>query len=301
MDFQTAQSSVERVLELAGRQHGVVSGEQLLDLGLNAQAIKHRTARGRLHSVFRGVYAVGRPHLTPRGRLMAAVLRCGPNAVLSHETAASLWEIAPRSRKSIELSVPPTVTRRVPGVIAHRRLLSTGEVTTREGIPVTTPACTLIDIASRLSRARLEAAVNEADRCGLTDPERLRTLLVRSPGRAGVRALRDTLDRRTFALTDSELERRFLPIARAAGMPLPETGQELNGFKVDFYWREIGLVVETDGLRYHRTPAQQTRDRRRDQAHAAAGLTCLRFTYAQVQFEPGHVASTLAAVAGRLG
>lgn len=112
--------------------------------------------------------------------------------------------------------------------------------------------------------------------------------------------MRRILDRRTFALTDSELERRFLPITRAAGLPLPETGRKLNGFKVDFYWPDLGLVVETDGLRYHRTPAQQARDRMRDQAHTASGLTCLRFTHAQVRFEADHVRATLAAVVRRL-
>jgi very-short-patch-repair endonuclease len=112
--------------------------------------------------------------------------------------------------------------------------------------------------------------------------------------------LRQLLDRRTFTLTDSELERRFLPLARAAGFGQPRTGEQLNGFKVDFFWPELGLVVETDGLRYHRTPAAQARDRLRDQAHAAAGLTTLRFTHAQVRYEPRHVRETLAAVARRI-
>ena len=101
-------------------------------------------------------------------------------------------------------------------------------------------------------------------------------------------------------LTDSELERRFLPIARRAGLPPPQTGRPVNGFKADFFWPELGLVVETDGLRYHRTPIQQTRDRVRDQAHAAAGLTPLRFTHTQVAYEPDHVEGTLRAVARRL-
>ena len=108
--------------------------------------------------------------------------------------------------------------------------------------------------------------------------------------------MRNLLDRRTFTLTDSELERLFLPIAAAAGLGRPETGAWLNGYKVDFYWPSLGLVVETDGLRYHRTPAQQAQDRRRDQAHAAAGLTVLRFTHGQVRLEPNHVQATLAAV-----
>jgi Protein of unknown function (DUF559) len=139
-----------------------------------------------------------------------------------------------------------------------------------------------------------------ADKHDLTDPEELRAALPPSRGRPGVRALRQILDRRTFAPTDSELERRFLPIAWATGLPLPLTEQRLNGFKVDFYWPDLGLVVETDGLRYHRTPSQQARDRGRDQAHAATGLTCLPFTHAQVRYQADRVRATLSEVAGRL-
>ena len=158
----------------------------------------------------------------------------------------------------------------------------------------------MIDLASQLSSSDLEAAVNEADKRGLCDPETLRSALDRSSRRPGVAKLRTLLDHRTFTLTDSELERRFLPLARAAGLPQPVTGHRLNGYKVDFYWPELGLVVETDGLRYHRTPAQQATDRLRDQTHAAAGLTPLRFTYAQVAFDPDRVRTTLMSVADRL-
>src|SRR6266511_214582 len=118
--------------------------------------------------------------------------------------------------------------------------------------------------------------------------------------RHGMAALRKVLDCQTFVLTDSDLERLFLPIARSAGLPLPRTGRRLNGFKVDFYWPDLGLVVETDGLRYHRTPAQQAKDRERDQAHTAAGRTPLRFTQAQVRFEPDEVGGLLDRVARRL-
>ena len=118
-------------------------------------------------------------------------------------------------------------------------------------IPATTPACTLIDIAMRLDRDELEAAINAADRRDLIDPEMLRSSLVGRAGRPGVGPLRATLDRRTFMLTDSQLERRFLPIARAAGLPPPLTQQWVNGFRVDFCWPDLGLVVETYGLRYH--------------------------------------------------
>lgn len=152
----------------------------------------------------------------------------------------------------------------------------------------------------RLPRHEVEAAVSEADKLGLIDPEELRSALDGLGNRPGAGIMRGTLDRRTFALTDSELERRFLPLARDAGLPQPQTGRHVNGFKVDFFWPELGLVVETDGLRYHRTPIQQARDRLRDQAHTAAGLTALRFTHAQVTRERVHVQATLRAVARRL-
>jgi hypothetical protein len=144
---------------------------------------------------------------------------------------------------------------------------------TIEGIRVTTVTRTLIDLAQIVTGKRLEAAINAADKRDLVDPETLRSALDRYAGRRGVRLLRQILDRGTFALTDSQREREFLPIARSAGLGQPRTGMRLNGFKVDFFWPELGLVVETDGLRYHRTPAAQARDRLRDQAHAAAGLT----------------------------
>ena len=105
------------------------------------------------------------------------------------------------------------------------------------------------------------------------------------------------LDRHTLILTESELERRFLPLARSAGLPRPLTGRRVNGFTVDFYWPELGLVVETDGLRYHRTPAQQARDLVRDQAHQASGLRPLRFTHGQVFFDSDYVEATLRNVA----
>jgi very-short-patch-repair endonuclease len=201
-------------------------------------------------------------------------------------------------RGPIHVSVPAPADPRPHGVVVHRRAgFGSEDVTRRNGIPVTTPACTLVDLAASLEARQLEALVNEADKHDAIDPEELRIALDRLAGRRGVAALRRTLDRRTLTLTDSELERRFLPLARRAGLPQPETGVSLNGFKVDFYWPDLGLVVETDGLRYHRTPAQQARDRVRDQAHMAAGLRQLRFTHDQVVFESGHVEATLAAMA----
>ena len=278
---------------LARRQHGVLTRRQLLELGFGPDAIKHRVASGRLHPISRGVYAVGRPQLTGHGYWMAAVLSCGDRAVLSHESAAALWGVRPPGSRMVEVSVPARVSRRRSGVLVHRRSnLSPADLTRCDGIPVTTAVCTIVDVAARLDRRELEAAINAADRHELVDPERLRRELDAMPRRPGVAIVRNTIDRRTFALTDSELERRFLLLARMAGFGSPLTGVRLYGFKVDFYWPGLGLVVETDGLRYHRTPAQQAADRVRDQAHTAAGLTPLRFTHDQVRFDPGYVRAT---------
>jgi very-short-patch-repair endonuclease len=232
---------------------------------------------------------------------MAAVLACGDGAVLSHRSAAALWGIARERDARIDVSAPfasfhaPLWTR------AHRRYgLRPEDTTEHRGIPVTSPIRTLLDLAATSRPPVLERAVNEADRLDLVDPEELREALGRYRGERGVARLRELLDQRTFRLTDSELERRFLRIVREADLPMPLTGQHVNGFRVDFYWPDFGLVVETDGLRYHRTPAQQARDRLRDQAHLAVGLTPLRFTHRQVRYEPGYVRLTLLAVANRL-
>jgi very-short-patch-repair endonuclease len=115
-----------------------------------------------------------------------------------------------------------------------------------------------------------------------------------------VRALRTLLGRQGFRLSDSELERLFRPIATEAGLPNPATKATVNGFEVDFFWPALGLIVETDGLRYHRTPSQQARDRLRDQTHTAAGLTSLRFTYWQVRYEPDRVRAVLESTVDRL-
>ncbi|MGH2951767.1 MAG: DUF559 domain-containing protein [Solirubrobacterales bacterium] len=300
MAYANDQSRAE-VWALAERQHGVVSRAQLLAVGFSPQAITHRIAKRRLHPVWRGVYAVGRPELTRDGRWMAAVLVCGAEAVLSHRSAAELWGVRGHREGPIDVSVPEPSRRRRPGIVVHRRsTLAPADVTRRRGIPVTTAVRTLVDIAVGLRPDRLEAAVNEADRLDLVDPEALRSALDDLAGQPGTRPLRTMLDRLTFTLTDSELERRFLPIARKVGLPAPRTQRWVNGFKVDFHWPELGLVVETDGLRYHRNPAQQVRDHLRDQAHSAAGLVPLRFTHAQVRFDPGHVEATLRAVARRL-
>ena len=286
------QSIGKRLWALVRQQHGVITREQLLALGLTSKWIEHRVAIGRLHPVYAGVYAAGRPQLTREGQWMAAVLACGPNALISHSSAAALWGIRADRGGVIHVSAP--TKRRRPGVVLHRR--RTTDLRHRHGVPVTSPAQTLVDLAAELATDPLEAAINQADKLDLIDPDALREELESYAGVPGVARLRGTVDRRTFSMTRSQLERRFKPIARRAGLPKPRTGEFVNGFEVDFYFPELRLVVETDGLRYHRTPHQQAKDRVRDQAHTAAGLTPLRFTHAQVRYEPSYVEDTLAKV-----
>jgi hypothetical protein len=231
---------------------------------------------------------------------MAAVIACGAGAVLSHSSAAALWRIGPEKCDLIELSLPSLSRRRRPGLRIHRRPSLQGrDVTAEYGIPVTTPVQTLIDMTLGLDRTDIERMIIVADKYILVTPPVLRRALDERQGEPGLAKLRHILDRRTFRLTKEELERRFLPLAARVGLPVPLTGEIVNEFEVDFFWPDLGLVVETDGLRYHRTPAEQARDRLRDQAHTAAGLTQLRFTHEQVRYEPEYVRRILAQTASR--
>lgn len=286
---------------MAARQHGVLTRRQLIELGFDDRAIEHRLGIGRLHRIARGVYVLGRPELTRRGRWMAATLACGPGAVLSHGNAAELWGIEGEKKGMVEVSLRSSSLRKRPGIKAYRRpKLADRDVMIFSNIPVTGIVRTLIDRAAQLDATGIERMVNQADARNLIRLDALRAKLAGRPGQWGVGKLRDTIDRRTFRLTDSELERRFLRLVPEAGLEPPLTGQRLNGFKVDFFWPRLGLVVETDGLTYHRTPAQQRRDHVRDQAHTAAGFTPLRFTHEQVRFDRHHVRATLRATARRL-
>ena len=278
------------VWALARAQHGVVTRAQLGTLGFTESAIRHRVAKGRLHRVWPDIYAVGRPDLTQKGRWMAAVLTCGEGAALSHNSAAALWGIREQQRGPIHISVPSHRDPRRRGIRVHRR--QPFDVTMHNGIPVTSPSQTIIEIAPSLTERQLERLINEADKLDLVHPEELRSTAAEKGGVGGSR-VRTLLDKRTFLLTDSELERRFVPIAEAAGLSKPETQIRLNGHRVDFFFRAEGVVVETDGGRFHRTPSQQRRDRIRDHAHALAGLTPIRFTHDQIAHEPAYVAGVL--------
>lgn len=268
--------------------------QQLLLLGYGPRSIEHRVARGRLFPVGLGVYAVGWPALSQKRRWMGAVLAGGEGAALSHRSAAALWEIGSEKEERIDVSVRRRCELHRPGIrFRGRPTLSPEDIVRRDGIPVTSPAQTLVDLATELGPIPLERAVNDADKRDLVDPEALREELVRFTGKPGIRPLRHLLDRLFFRLSDSDLEIYFRRIVRAAKLPMPLTKQRVNKFEVDFFWPELGLVVETDGLRYHRTPSAQLRDARRDRAHVIAGMTPLRFTHYEVRYEPGRVRAAL--------
>lgn len=208
-----------------------------------------------------------------------------------------LWDIGVE-RGEIEVAVRSAAPRHPGGVRVRRRSsLRDAACVERHGIPVTDVVQTLVDLASRLGPKAVERAVSDADIHDHITPPQLRRALADHRGERGVARLRRLLDHRTFRLTRKQLEQRFLPLARRAGLPVPLTKQIVNEFEVDFWWPDLKLVVETDGLRYHRTPAQQAKDRLRDQVHTAAGLRNLRFTHEQVRYEPEHVLRILTATA----
>ncbi len=232
---------------------------------------------------------------------MAAILACGEGAFLSHRSAAALYGIGEERSGVIEVSVRRRGEHHRRGLrVRSRPSLPSYDVGTMSEIPATSPVRTLIDLATLEAPNRVERAVNEADKHDHVDPDSLRKALERYAGEPGVKRLRAVLDKHTFRLSDQELELLFRPLAAAAGIPVQLTKVFVNDFEVDFFWPSLGLVVETDGWRYHRTPSAQTRDALRFQVHTAAGLTPLRFSHRQVKYEPGHVRQVLKKTAAHL-
>jgi hypothetical protein len=232
---------------------------------------------------------------------MAAVLACGDEAMLSHRSAAALWGFGEETPGVIDISIGRHSSLRRPGIRFHDRAgMWNRDLATRVGIPLTSPVKTFLDLTTVAGPKTIERAINEADKLDVIDADSLRRALDDRSGEPGVRALREILDEHTFRLSDDELERLFRPLAAAAGLPVPLTKVMVDEFEVDFFWPELGLVVETDGWRYHRTPSAQTRDALRFQRHTASGLTPLRFSHHQVKGEPRHVKDILRKTATNL-
>jgi very-short-patch-repair endonuclease len=275
-------------LTVAGRQDGAVSAAQLAAAGFTRRAIEHRLVTGVLTRVHRGVYLLGAVR-GPWFAEYAALLACGARAVLSHATALALWGLA--ERPALVHVTRPTTGHAPAGVRVHRGTVE--EVRFRHGLPVTSPARTLLDVASSMPAVELARLVEEAQ------VQRLVTraeLIAEASGRPGTAALRAVLQREDQpSLTRSEAERRLLALIRAARLPAPVTNARVGRAEVDMLWRRERLIVEVDGFAFHGSRAAFERDRRRDAQLLALGYRVLRITWRQLVEEPEAVIAAIAA------
>ena len=287
------------ITALAERQHGVIAAPQLYSLGLSETQVRTRAGNGLLHRVHRGVYAMGTRNLTPKGQWMAAVLASGENAVLSHQAAGELWHLRLLTLRSGRRA-PIDVTvcggrgaRRRPGIVVHRSLtILNEEVTTREGIPVTTAARTLLDLAAVLPRRQLERSVDQAERLKICSQGDLDKIVAEHFGRPGAGALGAVLREHQIGstATRNDFEERFLALCRRYRLPQPGVNVPLLDYVVDFLWPHASLVVEVDGRESHGTRRAFQADRDRDGRLAVAGYRVLRFTWWDVTRRPAVVA-----------
>jgi predicted transcriptional regulator of viral defense system len=281
-----------RVAALAARQHGVVARRQLLEIGLQRGAIAERLRVGNLHRIHRGVYAVGYPVLGGHGRVLAGVLACGPYALLACRSATWLWALGPPPT-SIEVLVEGRAPDGASGVLVRRtRSLHPEDRAVRDGIPVTSVARTLLDLAAVAHPDTLERAIEKADNGKLFDRRAVDRALERAGNRKGTKRLRRALGEvdDVRPLTRSDVERLFLALCRRADLPPPAHNLWVEGQEVDALWADKRLVVEVDGYDAHRTRAAFERDRRRDAALQVAGYRVLRVTDRRLKREPEAVA-----------
>jgi predicted transcriptional regulator of viral defense system len=285
------------IAETAGAQHGVLSLPQLQSLGLSASGVRKRAAAGKLHRMYRGVYAVGHSRVTWKGRYMAAVLTCGDGAVLSHRSAARLIGLR-RTAGRLDVTVPDRVVR-VPGIDAHRtRRLDPRDVIAEDRIPCTSPARTICDLAAHEGDARrTEKDIARAEELRIFDLGAVQRILRERPG---ARVVHAALGVETIR-SRNELEERFYAICEQAGLPRPLVNMPLvlgDGAHVeaDFAWPDLWLIVETDGWATHGTHSAFVNDRRRDRRLALVGWRVLRFTWYEIEHEPERVAAELGAL-----
>ena len=277
--------------ELAGRQHADVAWWQIRDAGIPRAFVDTRVARGRLHQAGPGVFSVGCAVSSREGRWMAAVLAKGPGSALSHTSAAALWGLLPAGDGAlVHLSVADARNARPSGdVVVHRR--KSLERAAVSGIPVTTVATTLLDLAATVDERRLEQAVENAERLKLfhlTDVQR-----VAGEGRRGSRALLEAVAEYDDAPTKQEFERRFLQLCRRRGLPRPDVNVHVAGFERDFVWPLHRVIVEADSRRFHGTWQAAERDRERDATATLAGYRSQRFTWRQLTRKTGMVEEVL--------
>jgi very-short-patch-repair endonuclease len=286
---------VAKVALLAGRQHGTIAAWQLIRLGFSRGWIEHQLRIGWLHRLYRGVYAVGHPAATERGRAMAAVLACGPGAHLGIWRAARHWDLLQRVPLAIDVVLVGHRTG-PKGVRVHRvKNLHPDERTIRDGIPVTSVPRTLLDLAAVTSERQLRRAANQAARAGWLNAKLIAELLDRHRGRAGMPAFRAVIaavDPGT-PRTRSDLEVLFLNVCARYRLPRPLANVRIEGLEVDFHFPGSGLIVELDGYEYHRTPHEFDQDRRRDAQLKTKGYEVLRVGDQWLNSDPRGVADTV--------
>jgi very-short-patch-repair endonuclease len=298
--FTVSGSRDQRIAAIAGLQRGRIARRQLSAAGVSDSTIARMCRDSWLHREHWGVYAVG--HLAPieLAPEAGALLAVGDDSILSHLTAAALWRLyPPRLQAPVDIVVARDSGRR-PGIRVHRSARLDGcDVRIHHGLPVTSPARTLLDIAGVLTEDELEQALDDALSQNLVRPAQIRDVLTRlSAGRAGARRLARLLDSRTRgrpALTRSRAERILRELTRKAQLPPAELNAPLHGFRVDALWREHRLVVEVDGYEFHARRANFERDHRRDAILEAQGWTVIRITARQLEDEPYAVVARLAA------
>jgi very-short-patch-repair endonuclease len=280
----------DRIAALAAQQHGLVTREQLLEAGLTRSVVQGRLEKRRLQAVQRGIYRVG-PIPLPTEREMAAALACGARAAVSHANAGWLWELRPRPAAAapVTVRVPEHTRIRRPGVRVYRtRCLGPDDVARVAGIPVTSPARTIIDLAAVLGDRDLERVLARAEAERLVAREHIVACLARNRWQPGAAALARLLGAPgAAAFTRSELEDRFRDEIRNFRLPPPRFNQRVAGHEVDCYWPEACLVAELDGQAYHASWRSQERDRDRDADLAAAGITVIRVSWRQLVEETG--------------
>jgi very-short-patch-repair endonuclease len=243
-----------------------------------------------LHTVHRGIYALGHPNVPIEGRLVAALLHAGPGAVLSHHTAAWWWQLLDPVPDVIDVSAPGRRSS-LEGVRVHHPRVLDG--TRWRRLPITTVPRTLRDIAAEASIEELRRALAQADYRRLLDIDEVSAAC--GQGCHGTVRLQAALERHEprIAMTRSELERRFLKECEVARIPLPEVNARVEGWTVDMLWRSERVIVELDGRDNHSSPGQLERDRRKDLQLRGAGYVVVRYTWAQVASEPQVVMADL--------
>jgi len=287
------------VADLANRQRGVVTREQLVALGLGDTAIERMLASGRLHRVHRGVYSVGHRHLDRHGRWLAAVLAYGDGALLSHRSAAALWGIRRAGSSPIDVTAQRGRHGRRDGIALHRSKLDDEDRSVRGGIPVTSLARTLFDLSEVVAFSETRRACEEADRLGLLEMRQLERVIERGWGRHALRPMRPiVIEARAATITRSPLEDEFARFCDDHKVPPPAFNTTILGRETDALWPSQRLIVELDGFSYHRHRAAFESDRARDAALLVAGYRTVRITYRRLTGEPNRVAQELRTLLG---